>query len=214
MAAIPALCDEALGAVVDGVAGLTIAQHGFRHQNHEADGSAKSEFGPGRPQAEVYDEICDGFLRLREIFGPRFAPVFVGPWNRCDPVHAGALVDVGLKGWSGLATEPSRPTHPHLRRVDVHLDIVDWSTPKVQPLEVLCDRIGLALSAVDQGSVRRGSSQAPIGVLTHHRVFDETGWTIFSRLMELIAAAGAGDWSSPPELFGLDVRPGVAGGPP
>jgi hypothetical protein len=214
-AAIPALCVDELGQIVDRLSRITIAQHGFRHQNHEPEGAAKSEFGPARSAEEVYHEISDGFTRLQELFGPRFAPVFVGPWNRCAPVHAGALVDIGLRGWSGFASDPRRPTHPQLRGVDVHVDVLEWSdSPKIQPLELICAKLADAVAAVERRPRGAQSLEVPIGILTHHRVFDEAAWSVLMRLIELISDASGGAWSSPLDLFRLKQRQGASAANP
>ena len=212
-AVIPALCQDALGETLVDMPGLVICQHGYSHENHEPDGQLKCEFGPERPIDGVYDEVSGGFRTLTRLFGPRFAPVFVGPWNRCAPKFGAVLVDVGFRGWSGFAAEPMRPSHPKLRSIDTHADVVAWTArPRLQPLEAISARLADALATLRVAAEqrpRRGSPGddaeilPPVGVLTHHRVLDEEAWTLLSELFAAISELPGAEWADPADLFGV-----------
>ena len=58
-------------------------QHGWEHGNHELMGK-KCEFGPSRKRKAISQDLARGRLKLAEILGKCFLPVFTPPWNRCS----------------------------------------------------------------------------------------------------------------------------------
>ncbi len=67
---------------------------------------------------------------------------------------------------------------PGLRRLDAHLDLVDWrKSRRVLPLAVLCEKLA--------GLVRARAAD-PIGLLTHHLVTDGEGIAVLDRLLTAI----------------------------
>ena len=82
LAVIPAGTTGALVNHLDGADNVTVLQHGFRHANHAPATEKKAEFGAHRPMPAMLSEIEDGRTRLEDLFGDRFLPLFVPPWNR------------------------------------------------------------------------------------------------------------------------------------
>jgi hypothetical protein len=85
-------------------------QHGWRHANHETTGK-KQEFGAGRSRAAVEHDLVRGRLRLEDLLGKRFYPVFTPPWNRCDRNTLEMLIKRGYAAVSrSCGSLPPAPT--------------------------------------------------------------------------------------------------------
>jgi hypothetical protein len=73
---------------------LQVVAHGWAHQNFEAEGK-KCEYGPARESRDVFRELADGNLALKERFENYF-PCFVPPWNRFDNRFLPLLKEAGF----------------------------------------------------------------------------------------------------------------------
>ena len=101
LAVIPADAAEGLTGALSLFPQVTVLQHGWCHANHAAEipGSGKkSEYPPERHPVDVADELDEGRLRLRTLFGPRSLGVFVPPWNRFAPSLKPLLVHLRSSG--------------------------------------------------------------------------------------------------------------------
>ena len=70
-----------------------------------------------------------------------------------------------------------------LPRIDAHVDLIDWQSGSAQAMDVV------AQAMVGQLRLRRKGfppAGAPIGLLTHHRVHDESIWRLLESLIDLI----------------------------
>ncbi|MDQ1921017.1 polysaccharide deacetylase family protein [Massilia pseudoviolaceinigra] len=198
MAVIPAEADAALTqATADAMPTLVYCQHGWAHVNHEAPGQPSSEFGPGRDPQAAEADLRQGAERLRALFGARFLPVMVPPWNTLAPALAARLPALGLHGLSQYLFQPRGAPLDGLVRVDAHLDIVDWSAGAgVRDPEMLVERLVSILQ-----SSRAGRLGDPLGILTHHRVMADGSWRFVEQLLALTADYSCVRWLDPRTVF-------------
>lgn len=197
VAVIPAQADTELArATEDGMPSLVFCQHGWGHVNHAAPDQPNSEFGPARDPAEAEADLARGSERMRDLFGNRFMPVMVPPWNKLAPALAARLPALGLGGLSQYLAEPHAPVDG-LVRVDTHLDIVDWrSGAGVRDPAALVERLVAILQMRRNGQLRE-----PIGVLSHHRVMADGTWRFLDRLVAVTAEFSCVRWLHPRDVF-------------
>lgn len=193
LAVIPDDAEPGLAARLDHDGRIVPLLHGWSHANHAPADEKRAEFGDHRPLAAMETEIATGKARLEELFGDRFLPVFVPPWNRIGEEARGLLPKLGLPIVStyGAARQPAVGGPVEL---NTHLDIMDWRAMS-----------GLAMDEADQRlasliEARHGGTIEPIGILSHHLQHDEAAWTLLERLLTAIAEHPAVLW---PELAAL-----------
>lgn len=175
LAAIPTLIEPSLLARVSNEPLVDVLVHGFSHTNHACAGQKPAEFGPDRPLTTLMEEVRRARALAMDAFGEQVVDVFVPPWNRISPELAAALPSLGFRGLSAFGEHG--PSSPRPVRVDAHLDPVDWRGGRgLVPPERFADGLQRALS----------SGVGPIGLLTHHLVFDEPLWALCE---EFIGAA-------------------------
>jgi len=66
---------------------LDIAQHGWRHKNHNPSRSPsgdKYEFGPSRSAMQQKKEVLQGYASMKKLFGEYFTPAFIPPYHGYD----------------------------------------------------------------------------------------------------------------------------------
>ena len=181
LAVIPAGATPELASFVDGVPGTAVLQHGYAHANHAPPGVKKAEFGAHRPLPAMLAEITAGRERLAGLFGSRFLPVFVPPWNRVADSVAGALRTCGI-GW--ISTFGRRRDRAGIPGRNCHIDIIDWrgSHAFLGTAPVLETLLSLL------GDLRREQPQCcePVGILTHHRDHDTAGWQFLAQLASVV----------------------------
>lgn len=197
LASIPFLTQETLARRLETASLLQPSQHGTWHRNHAPAGEKKNEFGLHRPLPEVLAEIAAGQKRLRELFGDRFLPVFVPPWNRIHPDVAAELPGLGFTGLScfrnftlGSAGGP--------RLVNTDLDLIDWHGGRVgrQPGQLLAEMVQLLAS-------RRLDPEPnhPFGLLLHHNDHDNAAWDVLTNLLARLSGHAAVAFSGPDAFF-------------
>jgi hypothetical protein len=195
VAAIPAGLDASLPMRLRDEAGAGMLVHGLAHANHAAPGRKAAEFGDDRPLGTLAAEAGAGLARARDLAGPLLLPVFVPPWNRVTATLAPLLPGLGYVGLSTFGTV--RPC-PDLVVVNTHLDPVDWrgSRGALDPL---------ALAAALERALA-DSHDGPIGLLTHHLMFDEPLWAATAALLECLATHPAVRFPSLEELWSAEGR--------
>jgi len=198
LAVIPARVQPVLATWLESVQ-AEVLQHGWAHRSHAAAGEKKAEFGNGRDEDAVARELGQGFGTLRELFGHRFQPVLVPPWNRLDPGLIPGLAHAGFRGLSMYGPRPAAEPAPGLRQTNCHVDVVDWRGGRGF---VGHDR---ALAAVVAHlAARRARSvdpTEPTGLLTHHAVHEEATWTFIDRFLERTRHHRAIRWLAPSEAI-------------
>ena len=200
LAVIPARAEPGLvHALADHVA-VSVLQHGYAHRNHAAEGIRAVECGGARPIEEAKRELAAGCQGLAALFGPRFLPVLVPPWNRIDPALVPALPDLGFVGLSTWDARQGREAAPGLPQVHTHADPIAWRNGRVfRGVGPVTDALADHLEARRRG---RADPEEPTGLLTHHLAHDEPGWAFLEETAERLSRHPAVRWLSAPEAFG------------
>jgi len=150
-------------------------QHGWRHINHEPEGR-KCEFGPSRTYADQLADIERGQERMTAVFGERWRPVFIPPWNRCSEDAYRAIDHLGFCALSAKQGA-SVVTGYRFQEISITLDLYRWKNgPSLKPPEEIVHEI------VDQSLKRQR-----IGVMTHHKVMDEGAFDFLDSLLGALA---------------------------
>jgi len=171
LATIPNGMDGSLVEAVQGLAQVSILQHGYSHQNFAPPAQRKMELGWHRPEAEIVAQLSHGCADLRDRFGAQFVPLMVPPWNRIDERVISCLTIAGLKGLSTLGPRSQAEPSPGLRQLNVHVDIIDWKGGRCFVGETACvEQIIAHLRAKREG---RADITEATGVMTHHLVHDQ-----------------------------------------
>jgi hypothetical protein len=199
LAVIPARAEPALA---DGLGARTrIAQHGYAHVNHAPRGQGLGawELGPHRPRDKVIGELEAGRDRLTALFGARFVPVVVPPWNRID---AGLLPVLAAHGYIGVSAFGPRgaETGGHgLIEVNAHCDPIRWKSAARFAGEA--KTIGALVDHLCARRVGEVDASEPSGFLTHHRDLDEAGWAFCQRLAGAVSSHPAARWLGIEQVF-------------
>jgi len=194
LAVIPAGATAALARHLEGADGITVLQHGFNHANHAPATEKKAEFGAHRPISVMLSEIDDGRARLEGLFGDRFLPLFVPPWNRIAGDLPAALMGRGYRGVSCFGRRPPDAARRNIARhhINCHLDPIDWRGNRgFVGVENALERLIAQLAAR-----RTGAPPEPLGLLTHHQDHDAGGWRFIEDLLEATRDHPAVEWRS------------------
>ncbi|NNM74890.1 hypothetical protein [Enterovirga aerilata] len=195
VAAIPARIGPSLPERLRQEPGCRLLVHGFSHANHAAPGRKSAEFGDDRPVEALSADAALALGMMRKAAGDLLLPVFVPPWNRIAPALAEAL---GAQGYAGLSAFGPRHRLPGIAVVNTHLDPVDWrGTRSALAPERLAGALERALAREDAG---------PIGLLTHHLMFDEALWRLTEAVAELLADHPAVTFPDLAALWGAEER--------
>lgn len=197
LAVIPSGATPELADRVAAENDCAVLQHGFAHTNHAAPDERKSELGDDRPLVRVLDELHTGHARLQELFAERALPVLAPPWNRIADDVAADLSTLGITGLSRFGAV--RRQWPGLRQANTHIDPIDWRGTRghLGDTAVLGDLLG----EVRRRHVDRTLRDEPIGILTHHLVVDEAGWSFLARFISETRRHPAVLWRHPAQLF-------------
>lgn len=155
---------------------LELHQHGWRHENHERTGR-KCEFGVSRDMDAQRTDIAQGWARLADMVGTPVAPVFTPPWNRCTPITAEVLRELGFCALSreraGGALGVSLP------EVSIAVDLFTWKG-------------GAALKSprrLGEEILRWAGERAPVGILLHHKVMRPEAFAMVEQLLDAVRSA-------------------------
>jgi peptidoglycan/xylan/chitin deacetylase (PgdA/CDA1 family) len=208
LAAIPDQAAASLVREIHARPGHLVAQHGICHRNHAPPGQPAVECGGERPPGRILADLEGGRRRLEDLFGPRFQPILVPPWNRIAPEIVEALPACGYKGLSAFGMSAVAPCAAGLVTVNTHVDVLKWRGGTRFAGQ---DKI-LAEIAFNLGVRRSGRADAsePIGLLTHHQVHDTATWAFLREILRFLIAHPAVRWVHPGDAFGLapgDDRP-------
>ena len=191
LAAIPAFTGKALANRLAGASQVTVAVHGWSHQNHAPDGEKKQELGRHRERGIVLDELGRGLSRITRLHGERMVPLLVPPWNR---IHPDLLPDLMPLGFTALSVfGPAKSAA--IRTINSNVDLMDWrGTRGCRDHGLIARDIAVQLAQAFEGG-------DAVGILTHHLVHDEAAWDFLEDLFELTAGHHACRWRSIRELI-------------
>jgi len=197
IAAIPARAESALAGMLNETR-IDVLQHGYAHVNHEPDGGKKAELGATRPADAVIEELSHGHRRMEALFGPRFLPVMVPPWNRIADAVVARLPEAGFRGLSTYRAR-QRDLWPRLHRVNTHVDILDWR----EGGRFLGPSAAIALVIAHLAARRGGEAdpEEPTGLLTHHARMDEDAFAFTASLLERLSSHPAVQWRAARDIF-------------
>ncbi|MBB3934104.1 polysaccharide deacetylase family protein [Aureimonas phyllosphaerae] len=182
LATIPASLDEGLPRIFDAVSSpVTILQHGYRHGNEAREGERAVECGGRRESEEILADLRCGQRQLAEVFGDRFLPVMVPPWNRIEDRIARALPAMGYVGLSVFGCE-GEGRRSGMTVANAHLDVLRWKGGArfAGEARLLSD----LHEWLDENGPEAG---AAFCLLTHHLDHDEETWRFIERLVPLLA---------------------------
>ena len=197
LAVIPARADETLARRLAGQPDIVVFQHGWAHANHAPAGEPKAELGPHRLPGYVLGELSRGLLQLDRLFGSSWPKVLVPPHNRIAPAVAEGL---GAAGYVGLSVDKPRDlARSSLTRVNVHIDIMEWSKTRAFLGESLC--LAQAVAHLRAKRDGRADPAEPTGLMTHHLAHDEAAWRFTAAFLAHTAAHPAVRWRHPRQVF-------------
>lgn len=197
VAVIPGQAADTLAEDTAAMSMLSFCQHGWQHQNHESAGTP-SEFGTARPLEEVAEDLRRGYERMAQLFGSRFFPVFVPPWNRVREDALPLLRQVGLYGVSQHTGQPAATAV--LPAFDTHVDILQWApAPPMlcRPVDELVER----LVAILREWRSQSDPMPPLGLLTHHRPMQDDAWAFMEQLIAVTREFDCVHWLAADEFF-------------
>lgn len=165
---------------------VTIAIHGWSHENHASSGRKKQELGDERPADLVLQQLAEGLAKLKDMFGPQCLPMLVPPWNRISPALETGLADLGFEALSVFGKEREGAPLPLL---NTHLDVMDWHNGRVgRDSEAL---FGELVHHITLNGLRS------IGLLTHHLVHDGQVDAFLQAFFSITATHPACRWFRP-----------------
>jgi len=201
LAVIPAQATPELARRVETAANITVVQHGFAHLNHAPGTAKKAEFGDHRPLAEMRADLQAGRARLAALFGARFAPIFVPPWNRYGSALGGELAAQGFKGLSAFGRRTREPPVPEQH---CHVDIVDWRGSR--GFVGTDAAIGYLVTHLRMRRTGAADASEPTGLLTHHRDHDAACWRFIADFVKTVETHGAAVWQQPARQIAIAPR--------
>jgi peptidoglycan/xylan/chitin deacetylase (PgdA/CDA1 family) len=185
LAVIPAHTGEALVERLRREPLSSVAVHGWSHRNHAGLGEKKQELGRHRPAQDVLSELKRGFDQLTALYGERFVPMLIPPWNRIDAALVPQLAGLGYRALSVYGPERQAA----LPLINTHADVMDWhGTRGGRDPQALAVEIAVRLKHMfDHGGA--------MGLLTHHLVHDAAVWDFMTALFKATAHHPACRWT-------------------
>lgn len=170
---------------------ISVALHGWSHQNHAGSREKKQELGSHRPLDVVLSELGEGLEKLDRLHARRFIPMLVPPWNRISPDLVPRLPEIGIRCLSVFGPE-KREALPLL---NTHVDVMDWhGTRGGRESAVLLDEITARLQSM--------GSDGSMGLLTHHLVHDAKVDLFLGELFALTANHEGCIWMQAADIIG------------
>jgi peptidoglycan/xylan/chitin deacetylase (PgdA/CDA1 family) len=194
LACVPAMAETSLARALDEMPVVRTLAHGWDHRNHAPPGAPSAELAHGRDSRQVLTELATGRDRLAQLFGDKFLPVLVPPYNRVDA----ALVPVIRRaGFTALSVEGDFTSYGMLSR-NVHVDVTDWRIGTATGTASALRRLVGALRLRRIGIINRS---VPIGILTHHLVHDAASWKLTSEILRQLIACKSVIFPQIEEIF-------------
>jgi hypothetical protein len=197
IAVVPAKTGGALAERLSATSGVSVAVHGWSHENHAAPGEKKQELGGHRLAEVTLGELYNGLLTLQRLHPDRFIAMLVPPWNRID---RGFIPKLPALGFECLSAFGRVSEGAPIRLLNTHIDIMGRGTDRSGP------RVGrphgeLVSELVAELQDRFEGRTEPIGLLTHHLAHDTIAWEFTEALLARTSRHGAVAWHSAAELM-------------
>ncbi|MEL7526984.1 MAG: polysaccharide deacetylase family protein [Pseudomonadota bacterium] len=195
LAVIPKDATGALARRLADEPGAFVLQHGWQHKNFQLKekGEKAAELGSRRDPDELIDQLKAGKARLETLFGDRFIPAIVPPWNRIAPEISRRLPGIGLPGLSTFTFH----NFPRDHQIQSHIDILKWKKPvRFIGWESARLRFDLQLTR------RRNTRSEPVGLLSHHLAHDEASFEFLEKFLSIAAHHEGAEWPRVKDLFG------------
>lgn len=194
LAVIPKTATEVLAERIADEPHAWVLQHGWQHQNFQRKdlGEKAAELGTRRDPAELMPQLAEGRRRLDILFGGKFIPAMVPPWNRIAPEISRRLPEIGLAGLSSFTWF----NFPRAQQVQSHVDIIKW---KKHVRFIGWDSARLRFDL--QLTRRRNTGGEPLGLLTHHLVHDDGCFEFLEEFLAIAAHHEGADWPNVNRLF-------------
>ena len=191
--------DSLVEALAASAVDYYVLQHGYAHEDHSdpARGEKKQELATGAGLEKLSRQLVEGRIRLARVFGGRFLPVLVPPWNRIDRELVALLPALGF---SGLSTFAGAGGEEALLRIDCHIDLFDWKPRRSFKGE---GRLLGEVCALLSGDACEGvGAPALWGVMTHHLYHERDAWRFLTQLFSTLQEHEAVRFADARELFG------------
>jgi hypothetical protein len=194
-AVVPGRADESLVELASGPE-CCVWQHGWTHDFHQ-DG----EFGQGRPLDRMIADAVAGQRALDRLFGPAgWQRVFVPPNHQLSLPFKALVPTLGYLGVS--AGIPLTPPIDQVAEVNAEIDVMNWPEGTILDAPTIWERL------LEQLVSRRAGEtplERPIGILTHHLVFDDRGWELVRGVLDVLKSHPAVETVGADTLFERDV---------
>ena len=193
LAVIPAHTGKALARYLDDKPTVSLAQHGYSHDNHAPAGAKKIELGGTRHAGKVVDALSAGQELMAQYFGVAPA-MLVPPWNRIAPEVVEQLPALGFATLSCFADKPDQDDLPAgLARLNTHLDPIAWRGDR----GFVGDHAALS-PLVAHLRAQRLDKAVPesAGLLTHHMDHDAAVWQFTEALIQRVTDHPGARWVS------------------
>lgn len=227
LAVVPGMAESSLVQRIDRAATdspegrpeIVILQHGWKHQNHAGPDAKKCEYPASRDPDICLAELSQGQARLKALFGSRFLPVVVPPWNRFASSLIPSLATHGFIGISGGPSGFPNSGGTPLRQAHTTIDPIDWARRRnptshgigVRPLAAIVDDILIPLENALGPQIpappfpQTAPPQIPmppaLGILTHHLVHETALWSFLDQLFLRLSRHPAVRFISASSLF-------------
>lgn len=198
LAVIPRDATDALANRLATEPHAVVLQHGWQHRNFQdkAKGEKAAELGSRRDLQELLPQLEEGKARLEALFGDRFVPAVVPPWNRIAPAVVRALPGLGLTGLSTFTWMHFPRDLSGLTQVQSHVDIIKWKKDR-RFIGWNSARLRLDL----QLARRRTNPSEPLGILSHHLAHDEGCYEFLEDFLRIAAHHPGAEWPRVRDLF-------------
>lgn len=150
---------------------VVLNQHGWMHVNHEKEGR-KCEFGVSRGFYAQFEDIARGKALLEEIFGDRFYPTFIPPWNRCTEDTFKVLDQLCFQVLS--RDQGEQPvTGYKFQEISITLDLYRWKGGvTMRPSQEIVTEL-----------ISQISERDTVGILLHHKVMEASAFSFLDLLL-------------------------------
>lgn len=198
LAVIPKDATQALAGRLEHEPHALVLQHGWQHKNFQdkSQGEKAAELGSRRDLDTLLPQLREGKARLETLFGDRFIPAVVPPWNRIAPGVIRALPGLGLTGLSTFTWMHVPGALSGLTHVQSHVDIIKW---KKNRRFIGWDSARLRFDL--QCTRRRTNPAEPIGILSHHLAHDEGCFAFLDEFLSVAADHPGASWPRVKDLF-------------